>query len=458
MLDVASSVLAFIVAIGVLVSVHEFGHFWVARRLGFKVLRFSVGFGKPILRRRGGPPDFIEYWLSSIPLGGYVKMLDEREAPVAAIESSRAFNRRPVPHRVAVLLAGPAFNFVFAILAYWVMFATGVPGIKPLIGAVSDGSVAARAGLAPNDRIEAVGGRSTETLESATLAIFDELLADARIDLTIREPNGNVKNVMLDVRGREAELTEPAALFSGLGIRPGPVVPAVIAAITAGSAAERAGFAIGDEVLRANGAPIRGWEQWREFIRQRPGEAVSIDVLRDGRTLTVPVTIPGVDDGGKTVGQIGASASDTLPQATIDELRAEQRYGVLEALPRGIQKTWDMSALTVRMLAKMVMGDVSLKNVSGPIQIASYAGASAQAGLGSFFDFLAVVSISLGILNLLPIPLLDGGQVVYQLAEWIKGSPLSERAMAVGQQIGVFFLIVLMSFVFYNDITRMFGS
>jgi regulator of sigma E protease len=458
MLDVGLSILAFIVAIGVLVSVHEFGHFWVARKLGFKVLRFSVGFGSPLWRRRGGPPDFIEYWLSSIPLGGYVKMLDEREAPVAAIESHRAFNRRPVPHRVAVLLAGPAFNFVFAILAYWAMFATGVPGIKPLIGSVAEDSVAARAGLVPNDRIEAVGNQPTETLEGATLAIFDQLLADGRIDLTVREPNGNLKNVTLDVRGREAELTEPAALFSGLGIRPGPVLPAVIAAITAGSAAEQAGLQVGDEVVRADGAAVRGWEQWREFIRARPGDTVSIEVLRGGRSLTLPVAIPSVEDGGKKVGQIGAQASETIPQATLDDLRAEQRYGVFEALPRGIEKTWQMSALTVRMLAKMVVGDVSLKNVSGPLQIASYAGASAQAGFSSFLDFLAVVSISLGILNLLPIPLLDGGQIVYQLVEWVKGSPLSDRAMAVGQQIGVFFLIVLMSFVFYNDITRMFGS
>ena len=457
MLDVGLSILAFIVAIGVLVSVHEFGHFWVARRLGFKVLRFSVGFGNPLWRRRGGPPDFIEYWVSSIPLGGYVKMLDEREAPVAAIESHRAFNRRPVPHRVAVLLAGPAFNFLFAIVAYWAMFASGVPGIKPVIGAVADDSVAARAGLLPNDRIEAVGNRPTETLEGATLAIFDELLADGRIDLTVREQNGNLKNVVLDVRGREAELTEPAALFNGLGIRPGPAVPAVIAEITAGSAAAKAGFQVGDEVVRADGAPIRGWEQWRQFIRERPGAAVTIEVLRGGQTLTVPVTIPAVEDGGKTVGQIGAAPAPTSA-AAIDSLRAEQRYGVLEALPRGIEKTWQMSALTVRMLAKMVVGDVSLKNVSGPLQIASYAGASAQAGFGSFLDFLAVVSISLGILNLLPIPLLDGGQIVYQLVEWVKGSPLSDRAIAVGQQIGVFFLIVLMSFVFYNDITRMFGS
>jgi regulator of sigma E protease len=458
MLDVGSSILGFIVAISVLVAVHEFGHFWVARRLGFKVLRFSIGFGRPLWRWRGGPPDFTEYWVSSIPLGGYVKMLDEREAPVPIADSPRAFNNRPVPHRIAVLLAGPGFNFLFAILAYWVMFATGVPGMKPVIGAVTEGSVAAVAGIEPTDEIEAVGGRETETMEAATFAIFDELLRDARIDLTVREADGDIKNVVLDVTGREAELTEPAALFSGLGIRPGPVVPAVIGRVTPDSAAERAGFRVGDEVGRANSAEIANWEDWVAFIRSRPGESVEIDVLRDGQPLTIPVTIPAIEEGGRTIGRIGAEPLTQLPPEAIENLRAEQRYGVLEALPRGIEKTWEASALTVRMIGRMIVGDVSLKNMSGPISIATYAGASAQAGLAAFFDFLAIVSISLGILNLLPIPLLDGGHVVYQVVEGIKGSPLSERAMAIGQQIGVFFLIVLMSFVFYNDLTRLFGS
>jgi regulator of sigma E protease len=458
MLNVAAQFLGFIVAIAVLVTVHEFGHFWVARRLGFKVLRFSIGFGRPLLSWRGGAPDFTEYWLSSIPLGGYVKMLDEREGPVPSVEAPRAFNQRPVAHRVAVLLAGPAFNFLFAILAYWLLFTTGVPGLKPVIGAVSDGSVAALAGVQADDEIQSVGGRPIETLEGATLAIFDELLRDARIELTLREPNGNIKSAVLDVTGREAELTEPSALFTGLGIRPGPMLPAVIGGLTAGSAAEQAGFQVGDLVLRANATPIRGWERWVEFIRNRPGETVDVDVSRAGRELELRITIPAVEEDGRTIGRIGATSLDRMPAEVFEGLRAEQRYGALEALPRGIQKTWDVSALTVRMLSRMVVGDVSLKNVSGPLQIASFAGASALAGFSAFLDFLAVVSISLGILNLLPIPLLDGGQVVYQLVEGIKGSPMSERAMALGQQIGVFFLIVLMSFVFYNDITRMFGS
>jgi regulator of sigma E protease len=458
MQDIASSIVGFIVAIGVLVAVHEFGHYWVARRLGFKVLRFSIGFGRPLLRWRGAGPDHVEYWLSAIPLGGYVKMLDEREGPVPTAEAHRSFTQRPVWARILVLLAGPAFNFLFAIAAYWFMFSTGVPGIKPLIGAVVPDSVAARAGIEANDTLLTVGGRSTETWEAATLAIFDELLNDARIELTIRDSGGATKDVALDVRGREAELTEPSALFRGLGIRPGPPVPPVIGDIAPDSPALRAGLAVGDEVRRANGAPIATWEDWVDFVRSRPGEEVSVDLRRDGEPLSVALAIGSIDEEGKTIGRIGASAVRELPASVIEDLQAEQRYGVLESLPKGIAKTWEMTSLTVKMIGHMIVGQVSLKNMSGPLTIATVAGESAQQGFSSFFNFLAVVSISLGIINLVPIPLLDGGQVVYQIVEWVKGSPLSERALAFGQQVGVAFLIVLMSFVFYNDLTRIFGS
>jgi regulator of sigma E protease len=457
MLDVLISILSFVVAIGVLVSVHEFGHYWVAKKLGMKVLRFSIGFGRPVLRRRSRGPDQTEFWLSMVPLGGYVKLLDEREGPVPAAERDRAFNQRPVPHRIAVLLAGPAFNFLFAILAYWIMFVSGVPGIRPVLNSVAEGSVAAEAGLVPNDEIVAVGDAATETLEVVALAMLDELLAAGRIPLTLRDRAGNQRQTELDVRGREGELTEPDALFAGLGIRVGYVIPAVVGEIVPGQSAEASGLRVGDRVVASEGRRIDSWTQWVEFIRERPAQSVPVTVERSGRTVELSLSIGSVEEQGTRVGRIGAAVDTEAAAEAARNARTEQRYGWFEALPRGFIKTWEVSALTVRVLMRMVVGDVSVRNISGPINIATYAGDSAQAGFSAFLSFLSVVSVSLGILNLLPIPLLDGGQVVYQLAEWIKGSPLSERAMLVGQQIGMVMLMVLMGFAFYNDLTRIFS-
>ena len=445
--SILERVLWFIVAISVLVAAHEFGHFIVARRLGFKVLRFSIGFGRPLLRWRGGPPDHIEYWLSMIPLGGYVKMLDEHEGPVPSAERHRAFHQRPVWQRIAVLLAGPGFNFLFAVLAYWLMFVTGVQALKPIVAAVEPESVAARAGLASGDEIESIGDKTVATWEDATLAILDELLGDGVIDLTVRNPNGTVRDVDLDVQGRAAELTEPAVLFDGLGLTPGAA--AVVGAVKPDSPAERAGLKPGDRVLRGNGEEIVGWSGWVDFLRQRPGENVELTIARDGREIVIPATVGAIEENGARVGQIGVE----LP-----EFFTEQRFGVLESVPRAVTKTWDVIAFTVSMIGHMITGDVSLKNMSGPLSIADIAGSSANAGLAVFLNFLAAVSISLGILNLFPIPILDGGQIVFQIAEWIKGAPLSERAMIIGQQIGIFFVIALTGFAFYNDIVRMFGS
>ncbi|MDH3420945.1 MAG: RIP metalloprotease RseP [Gammaproteobacteria bacterium] len=479
MIDILLSIAAFIVAIGVLVSVHEFGHFWVARRLGFKVIRFSVGFGRPLLRWRGREPgekasplsarrlpasaepeasDATEYWLSSIPLGGYVKLLDEREGPVPAEDRDRAFNRRPVWQRIAVLLAGPGFNFIFAIVAYWLMFVAGVPGTLAIVGTIDDESPAALAGLRVDDQILRVGDRDTPTLETAALAIVDELLADGVIDLTVRGANGGSRLVDIDVRGREAELTEPGALFNGLGFQPGPVLPAAVGELTSGGAAADAGFEVGDQVVRVDGQAMQSWSAWVDYVRARPDQAVAVTVVRDGREVDLPLVIEAVTDAdGEIIGRAGMVVDLALAREIALGAQTTQRFGLFEALPRGVAKTWEISALTVRMLARMVVGDVSVRNLSGPINIAAYAGDSAQAGFGAFLSFLAVVSVSLGILNLLPIPLLDGGQILYQLMEVVKGSPLSERAMAFGQQIGVLFLIVLMSFAFYNDLSRIFG-
>ncbi len=501
MFEVVIAIIAFVFAIGVLVSVHEFGHFWVARRLGFKVLRFSVGFGRPLIRWREREPGEqsrgliripssqplpakeptaaelrsppTEYWLSSIPLGGYVKLLDEREGPVPAQDAHLAFTRRPVPHRIAVLLAGPGFNFLFAIVAYWLMFVGGVPGVKAIIGIVAEGSIAAEAGLLQDQEIIAIGDRATPTWDAAVFGILDELLTDGLIDFTVREPGGAIRLIELDVRGREAELTEPGDLFVGLGFEPGPVRPAVLGELTPGLAAERAGLRPGDRVLQLDGQVINRFTELVDAVRARPGETVTVLVERSGRELTVEIEIGEVFsqgeelttevESGETVrrgerrGIIGAAENVDVLRAIAENAATTERYGVLEAFPKGLAKTWEMSALTVRMLGRMITGDVSVRNISGPINIAAYAGDSARAGLGSFLSFLSIVSISLGILNLLPVPLLDGGQIVYQLAEVVKGSPLSERAMIFGQQIGLLLLVVLMSFAFYNDLSRIFG-
>ncbi|HEY5623714.1 MAG TPA: RIP metalloprotease RseP [Gammaproteobacteria bacterium] len=488
MLDILFSIAAFIVAIGVLVAVHEFGHFWVARRLGFKVLRFSIGFGRPLARWREpapqeeGPrfarvpgaapvpstadPEWsqvsppTEYWISSIPLGGYVKLLDEREGPAPIADLERAFNRRPIPHRVAVLLAGPGFNFLFAILAYWLMFVTGVPGMRAIIGDVAPGSIAAEAGLEPNQEITAVGGDAKTSWEGVVLGILDELLADGVIDLTVVDSGGVQRDVVLDIRGRESQLTEPDALFVGLGFGPGILPEAILGELTPGLPAEAAGLQPGDRVTRLAGEEVRYFDDLVEIVRSRPGELAAIVVERDGREFEFGIQIGETiaDDGsGEIQGIIGAAVS----LGALNERRAAaattEYYGVLEAFPKGIAKTWEMSALTVRMLGRMIIGDVSVRNISGPINIAAYAGDSAQAGLGAFLGFLAIVSISLGVLNLLPVPLLDGGQIVYQLAEAVKGAPLSERALIFGQQVGLLLLVVLMSFAFYNDLSRFFS-
>lgn len=458
MLDLAIKILAFIAAISVLVAVHEYGHFWVAHKLGFKVERFSIGFGKAIARWTGGPPDHIEYQVAAIPLGGYVKLLDERDDDnVHPDHVHRAFNRRPIPDRIAVLAAGPAFNFLFAIIAFWAMFLVGIPGTKPIVMGVEEGSTAAEAGLLLDDEILSVGGQAVETWESATFAILDEVLGDGIVELeVVGGAGGGTRLVSLDVRGREAELTEPEGPLPGLGIRSRPMLPAVVGELEPGLAAERAGFAVGDRIAEIDGEPVEGFSALARRVRALPGQDVIFTVVRDGRSIDIPVTVSTVEVEGETIGRIGVGPITAWPPELIERMRSEQRFGVVEGFGRGVEKTWEMSALTVRMLVSMVVGQVSLRNMSGPIMIADYAGDMAQAGLSAFLNFLGVISISLGILNLLPIPLLDGGQIIYQIAEWIKGRPLSERALVFGQQIGILFFIVLMSFVFYNDLTRVF--
>jgi regulator of sigma E protease len=453
-MTILSYVLAFLVAIGVLVAVHEYGHFWMARRMGIRVLRFSIGFGKALWTRRGA--DGTEYAIAAIPLGGYVKLLDEREGPVDPALASQAYNRKPVWARILVLLAGPLANFLFAVVAYWVLFVAGIPALKPVIGEVEADSTAARAGLQAGDEIVRVGAQAAGTREAAVLALLDELMNGRAIELEVRDEAGDTRAVRLEIEGDRRALTEPGALLPGLGFDFWyPVVPARVGKVLPGSPAERAGLREGDEILEVAGQPVADFQALVATVQPKPGSRLDFTIERDGQSLTVPVEVEAQREGERLIGRIGVQPA--APEALPDGMRTLERYGPVRALARAADKTWGMSVLTVRMLWNVATGDVSVKNLSGPINIAEYAGFSARQGILAFLSFLAIVSVSLFVLNLLPIPILDGGQIVYQLAELAKGSPLSERAQAVGQQIGLLLLLVLMSFAFYNDLSRLFS-
>ncbi|MBM4196140.1 MAG: RIP metalloprotease RseP [Gammaproteobacteria bacterium] len=454
-MSVLVSVTAFLVAIGVLVAVHEYGHYIAARWLGVKVLRYSIGFGKPLWTRRSGP-DSTEYCVSAIPFGGYVKLLDERDCAVSFSEQDRAFNRQPIASRVVILAAGPLLNFLFAIAAYWAMFVIGVPGLRPLVGEVEPGSIAGRAGLLAGDQIIRVGDTDTTTLQAAVVAILDELLAAERIGMTVRGERGDTRVLSLDVAGRAAELTEPGVLFEGLGFDTwSPQIPPVIGKVLPGGTAERAGLLAGDTVISADGEPVATWPQWVRFVRDRPGRMIELVVERDGNRIEVMLPVERSSEDGETIGRIGAGPQ--VPDDLAQALQDVERYGPLDGLGQALLRTWEMSSLTLRMIFRMITGDVSVKNISGPINIAQYAGYSASIGLTSFLSFLAIVSISLGVLNLLPVPMLDGGQILFQLVEAVKGEPLSERSQLLGQQVGIVLLLALMSYAFYNDIARLLG-
>jgi regulator of sigma E protease len=442
MVDALTNLLAFIVAISVLVAIHEYGHYIVGRWMGMKVLRFSIGFGKPIWSWVRGA-DKTEYCISAIPLGGYVRFLDEREGPVAPEDEGRAFNHRPIPARIAVLLAGPLFNFMFAIFAYWLISMDGVPALRPAVGEVVPQSYAAEAGLETGDQIVAVGDTDTSNWQQALMAMFDNMVSDGRIPMTLEDLQGRQRQAVIQIGADSTRLTEPGLLFDGIGFRPGSP-PVVLDDPIENEAAAAAGMRKGDRVVSVDRQPILGFGDLVNAVTERPGERVEIGAIREGRVERFSVVIGTREVEGNTSGFLGV-------RAMLDEL------GPVEAIPNAFQETWTQTMFTLRMLGRMVTGDVSIKNISGPINIAQFAGESAQRGLRYFLGFLAMISISLGVLNLLPVPVLDGGQIVYQTVELIKGSPLSERSQIVGQQFGILALIVLMSFAFYNDIARILG-
>lgn len=450
MIGALTNLVAFIAAISVLVAVHEFGHYIVGRWCGMKVLRYSIGFGKPLWTRIAGA-DKTEYCLSAIPLGGYVKFLDEREGPVAPEDYGRAFNHKPVSSRILVLLAGPLFNFLFAIVAYWVLFINGVPTMKPAVGEVAANTYAAEAGLEFGDRILKVGDRDATDWETALVSMLDEMVSDGRIPLKLEGEDGWVRRTTIDVGDDASRLTEPGLLFDGLGFQPWQPL-AMVDSVMDDGAAQAGGIKAGDRIVSIDGEKVVTFGDLHRVVRARPNKTVMVELVRQNQELSREVTIGSQEQDGVTIGLLGV-----LRPATPADLYFVRKYGPVQAIGQAIENTWTKIGFTFRMLGRMVTGEVSIKNISGPINIAQYAGNSAAAGLNPFLNFLALISISLGVLNLLPIPILDGGQIVYQSIEGLKGSPLSEQAQLFGQKVGIVALLLLMTFAFYNDIARIIG-
>lgn len=454
-MSLVTTIVAFAVALGSLIVVHELGHFAVARWCGVKVLRFSLGFGRVIASRRVGA-DATEWVISAFPLGGYVKMLDEREGEVEPGELHRAFNRQGVIRRCLIVVAGPLANFAFAVLLYWLVFMSGVPGMKPVVGAIAPGSPAAQAQFAVGEIITKVGTEPVATWQDARWLLLKGAVAKIQVGIEVQQPNGALGRHVLDFSGlKQAEIEGDFLRVLGFTRIQPPLAP-IVGSLTAGAAAA-AGLQASDRIVAVNGLAIERWDEVVTLVRANPGRPLALEIERAGRPAGTIVVIPEhVEERGQTIGRIGA-----VPRIDREKLQGymiEVRYSAVDAGTRALARTWDTAAFSLKLLGKMVVGEVSLRNLSGPITIADYAGQSAQVGWISYLLFLALISISLGVLNLLPIPLLDGGHLMYYIVEIFKGSPVSEKAMEIGQQIGIAVLFTLMAFALYNDINRLISS
>ena len=441
-----------LIVLGVLVTFHEFGHFWVARRCGIRVLRFSIGFGPALVRWRDRKDT--EFVIAALPLGGYVKMVDEREGEVAEADLDQAFNRKPVTQRMATVAAGPLANFLLAVLAYWVVFMIGVQGIAPIIDGVEPGSIADLAGLENGQEIVAVDGKSVANWQDLGESLVNRIGENGVIRFTVRYPNSNFEyESEAPLHGWNIDAKEPDPI-GGIGItlfRP-RVLP-IADQITPDGAADQAGMKSGDRVLAVDGRAIEHWSEWVDYVRARPGQDMSVLVERGSQTLTLEITTQSViDDANHAIGQVGMSVR--APEWP-EELYRDFRYGPVAAFAKAWSQTGKTILMILNSVKKMIFGDISLDHLSGPITIAKVAGASASYGLVAFLQFMALLSVSLGVLNLLPIPVLDGGHLVYYFAELIKGSPVSMRTQELGYRLGLFLIVGLMVLALYNDIARL---
>lgn len=452
-MSITYTIISFIIALGILITFHEFGHYLVARWSGVKVLRFCIGFGQPIFRRCWGK-DRTEWVIAAIPLGGYVKMLDENEGKVAAADLPRAFNRQPVSRRFAIVAAGPIANFLLAIVLYWLLFILGVHGMKPVLGPVEPGSPAAYAKFEEGDTIVQIENEPVSSWQDARWTLLRYAVDQSpNVKIQTIDKHGNSNSRQLNLSQIDPnKLNENFPGIIGLTSYQ-PAFDPVIGQVIADGVGSRAGLQPGDEIIAVNNTEILTWMDFVKEIRSSPGKTLELEILRHGQMLTLTVTPETAAESGNQVGKIGVAP--VVNQAEIDELLVTVSYPIGQSLQKAMSKTWETTVLTLQMLVKMITGDVSWKNVSGPISIADYAGQSAQMGLVSYLAFLALISVSIGVLNLLPIPILDGGHLMYYLIEIVKGSPLSDKAMLIGQKIGLTLLFMLMTFAIYNDINRL---
>ena len=454
-MNLLHTVVSFIVALGVLIVVHEYGHYLAARLCNVRVLRFSVGFGRSLATWRLGR-DGTEWTIAAIPFGGYVKMLDEREAPVDAKELDRAFNRQSVWRRFVIVSAGPVFNFLFAIAVYAGLYMHGMPEARPVLAQPAAGTLAQGADFAAGDTVRSVDGEPIATWQDLRWRVLQGALQKEALRFEVVSVRGNISMHVLDLRQFPSEDVESDAMERiGLRLYRPPLDP-VFGKVVPGGPAERAGLMAGDRVTHAGGAEVRNWEGLVQAIRANPGKVLQFTVEREGARLRVDVLPDAVTENGSRIGRIGAAPR--IPAAESERIVVRVSYGPLESFSKAVTKTWDISVFSLKMLGKMLLGEVSWKHLSGPVTIADYAGQSAQMGWLAYATFLALISISLGVLNLLPIPLLDGGHLMYYLVEIIKGSPVSERAMEFGQRVGLALLLVIMAFAFYNDLNRLFSG
>jgi regulator of sigma E protease len=450
-MNFAITVVAFVVALGVLIVIHEYGHYLVARSLGVKVLRFSVGFGRALWSSRRGR-DRTEWVIAALPLGGYVKMLDENEGPVAPEELHRAFNRQGVWRRIAIVVAGPVANFLLAIVFYWLLFVAGVQEAKPIVGTPEPGSMAQASGFVRGETIVKINEEPVSSWQQVRWRLLQLAVDKQPARLEVIDAKRRLTWRTLDLSTFSLEgFDDP---LSRLGLRlDRPDVDPVVGKVVPGSVAEAGGLQAGDRIVSIDGSPIRAWDDVVRAVRDRPGEMIRLGIRRGGDGIEIRLRPETIHQGRERFGRIGAA-----PQIDAEAMKSfvtTISYGPVVALAMALDRTWETSAFSLKMLGKMVVGEVSWKNLSGPVTIADYAGQSAQLGIGAYVAFLALISISLGVLNLLPIPLLDGGHLLYYVVEIFKGSPVSARIMEMGQRLGLTLLLFLMAFAIYNDFNRL---